>query len=750
VDNRQRVRFITMAWGERYIHELFDFALAAVLAPNNLPALSEHLSCEMVIVTEEAWFDRLRQHPIFHRIEQYCPIELRAIDEFVSRPDAYGMALTYALFRGFEDLGASMLDVNLIFFNADFIMADGALRAIARKIAEGERLILSPSYCVSLEKVGPWLMARRDTETGIIAVPPREMAAMAIQHRHNTIRGKTVNQRLFSQEWIDQFYWLVDQQTLIAHQLPIAVVCMRPERVLTEMRTYWDYGIISESCPTVTPCVLADSDDFLMIEIRQADTAREQIALGWPTPKQIADKLNTFMTDDPLSLAHYTLILHSGDLPPGLEAAKAKLDAFVNSVLRELPPGPWGHIDHPIWLHHYAKFQEARHNYLARRDRPKGGKEERTPIQGPSEVESPEAKSPKPNAPRMLEVGAPASTSLTQAPRQALVRRLARQIYGGLLGFSPTLQPAHPRWPDVQPVVKVLEGRHNGRILVVSSTALAERLFRNLPGAHINTNEMLGLPTHPTDATERHQDASSAKSISSPRLNGVLQIDGADGLSVKLSNADFSEPRAVQVKSLKLQLVLDESTLAQIEPPNPASQMSRPPPSEFTEPEVLLPCGAFDVCVCELGGEDLLQLRRIVALIAPAVRRGGKILVFHLNQSAGALSSAQNLIKSDSLTLDLPCQVYFSGSALTAKAAHDFGGGIRDLRTARPRRAARGAFALMRSILLARRVNRAFPPSSSNRAPGACTSVTIEIDVLPKTNASPHGKQPISDSEVTA
>ncbi|MGE5537991.1 MAG: hypothetical protein ACM30I_05205 [Gemmatimonas sp.] len=359
------VRLITMAWGSHYIDELANFALPALLAPGNLPCLAEQFRCEMVIVTEEAYFDALRKRPVIQAIERYCSVEFRSLDEFITSPDAYGMALTYALFRGFEDLGPAMCDTQLIFFNTDFIMADGCLRSVGRKIAAGERLIFAPSYCVVREKVAPILRARRDAETAMLSISCREMASLAIRNRHNTIRGKTVNQRMFSMEWIDQFYWLVDENTLLGRQLPIAVVSMRPERVLTEMRTFWDYGIVSEACPTAPRCVLGDSDEFLMIELRGSKTARDQIMLGWPTVEEIAGRLQKFTTRDPIELSQYPLVLHSGDLPAGCDEAQEKLSEFVADVIRKMPGEPFDHIDHPIWNYHYKPFHEWRRRYLA-------------------------------------------------------------------------------------------------------------------------------------------------------------------------------------------------------------------------------------------------------------------------------------------------------------------------------------------------------------------------------------------------
>src|SRR5215469_7085792 len=122
--------------------------------------------------------------------------------------------------------------------------------------------------------------------------------------------------------------------------MPFAVVAMQPEGLVTEMRTFWDYGIISEACPTTPRCVIADSDDYLMIELRAADTARDQLCRGWPEPKQIAEKLACFTTKDPIELARYTLILHAGELPAEIGEASVRLDRFVDEVLANLPPAP--------------------------------------------------------------------------------------------------------------------------------------------------------------------------------------------------------------------------------------------------------------------------------------------------------------------------------------------------------------------------------------------------------------------------
>src|SRR5439155_6162195 len=103
------------------------------------------------------------------------------------------------------------------------------------------------------------------------------------------------------------------------------------------------------------------------------DTARDQLSLGWPEPKQIAEKLARFTTKDPIELARYTLILHAGELPAEIGEATAWLDRFVDEVLANLPPEPIHWVDHPIWAYYYPASHHAREALLARRARNETG-----------------------------------------------------------------------------------------------------------------------------------------------------------------------------------------------------------------------------------------------------------------------------------------------------------------------------------------------------------------------------------------
>jgi hypothetical protein len=360
-------RIVTCAWGEWHIAELLSVTLPALLAPGNLPSVANRVPCEVVILTERASFARVLGDVTVQRIRELCPVRLVEMDDLIPSPDQYGMAITYALHRGFSDLGSAAADVWLIFLNADFVLADGCLRSLIRHLAEGNRLVAAPSYCVTAEDATPELLERLDPASRALSISPREMAGLVLRHRHATVRAKTVNQTAASARYMDQFYWLVDADTLLGHQMPIAIVGMRPERNLPEPNSFWDYGLIREFCPSVDHFVLGDSDDFLMLELRRRDIGKASILTGWPEPREIARNMVLFVTPYTRAMVRHPLTLHAGDLPTGIEEARANLRGFVQGVFAYLPEFIPSHLEHPQFEYHWPSFMESRHRHLSGR-----------------------------------------------------------------------------------------------------------------------------------------------------------------------------------------------------------------------------------------------------------------------------------------------------------------------------------------------------------------------------------------------
>ena len=363
---KKLARVIIPAWGEAYARKLVSITLPAVLAPGNLPALSEQFEVELVVVTEAHLFDLIRASQAFQFTQKFGAARLVSLDDLMlDNPIDYGAVLTHALFRGFADLGAAMTETYLIFLNADFIVSDGSFGHLARLMLEGRRVIHAPSFRVALEEVVPQLQARVDSATGTLRIPSRDMVKLALANKHRTVKARTVNQRLSHQAWMDQYYWYVDEQTLIGYQWPVALVAIKPERVVTAPVLVWDYGFVPEAAPSAERHFIANSDDFFMIELQSRENlGQTMIRPGWISADSIARNLSAWTTKEQRECGRQLLKIHAEDLRPDIDAAIAESRAYMDQIYRRLSPNPLPHdIGHPLlgsWFDGATKRMGAR------------------------------------------------------------------------------------------------------------------------------------------------------------------------------------------------------------------------------------------------------------------------------------------------------------------------------------------------------------------------------------------------------
>src|SRR5262249_48721853 len=163
----------------------------------------------------------------------------------------------------------------------------------------------------------------------------------------------------FHMRYADQFYWSVDDTTLVGYQMPISIVGLRPQRYLVEPNSYWDFGLIWEYCPQADICVIGDSDEFTMLELRDRSVAEDQIMPGPVDKKAIAERMVTWVTPYQQHFLKFPLTLHDRDLPPNIDDAHSQLRSFVDDVMSHVPALP-SHIKHSQWEYHWATFHDAR------------------------------------------------------------------------------------------------------------------------------------------------------------------------------------------------------------------------------------------------------------------------------------------------------------------------------------------------------------------------------------------------------
>jgi hypothetical protein len=438
---KEKARLIIPLWGRRFADKLTSMTLPAVLAPGNLPALCEMFDVEVVLVTETKLFDRIRSARSFQQLAALCSVKLIALDDLMTDlPGDYGVVLTKALYRGFLDLGAKVTDTYLLFLNADFIIADGSYRHLGKLMLAGHRVIHSPSFRVILEDVWPKLEALVDRQNAVLAMCPREMVKLALNHKHLTVKARTVNQRFYHQWCMDQFYWYVDEDTLIGYQWPVALVAIRPERVVTEPTLVWDFAYIPDAAPTLEKFFIQDSDDFFMLEPQSRVTGEELIRPGWITVDDIAKYLNDWTTKEQRHCGQQRLVLHADELPPRLNEVIEESRHYMGELTKRLSPVPQPHVNHRMLGPWFAD--------TVRRINDRQTTGHAFPDHFPPDNTLAPAAHLPPKRHHLLD------------KLSAGVRIIHRRMFGSL----PLLRPGHPLWVDTAEVAARLSAwRQTGR-----------------------------------------------------------------------------------------------------------------------------------------------------------------------------------------------------------------------------------------------------------------------------------------------
>jgi hypothetical protein len=358
---RQRVILTILAWGDQHLDRLLRLTLPAILAPGNYPVLAQTYDCEFAFATQSSAIARLSESDAVRRLSALGRVRYVEIDDLLIGPGSYGLTLAFAFFRVVESFGDAAMETYFLFLNSDFILADESYRNLIPLINSGVNVICAPSYCAVEEHVRPILEGRVSQQEGILAVTKRDMAALILEHPHNTLRGQLIDGAFhYDHVYLYQAYVQPDSHTLVGYQMPIAVVALKPTRRVESFGTFWDWGVVSELCPSGKEYVMADSDEFLMLELRQESVGNDLLRLGAVTPELIAERLGSQLTEDQIHFGGFPLTLHSKDLTSCAVEACEALAGFRRRVLELLPAQSAQHLNHPNWLYHHSLYQKSK------------------------------------------------------------------------------------------------------------------------------------------------------------------------------------------------------------------------------------------------------------------------------------------------------------------------------------------------------------------------------------------------------
>jgi hypothetical protein len=354
---RHRVRLLIPIWGPDYIAVFCRTCLPSFLSPNNLPHLARAHDVAVVFLTRGSDRALFEEYPAYRLLAEFVEVVFTDIDDILARyfepaPHAFNVALTYAYFHGIRSVGAAALETDFVFWNADFLAADGVFRTLGDLMAAKVRCTIAPSLRVDLA-VEEAVLARSRTANGaILDIAPREWVRLAMGFPHPTVKAQTVNR--FEERMIvpiSQLYWYVSEELMVARQFFMFMLHIRPERLWDEVYGHCDYVFVPEMVPSGDYHFEVQSDRMLIIELQHhdRDVANIVYADEGMTPDDVARGVAPWITREHVLQSQQMVVFNAGEIAVDLDPIRRKTDDFMDAVYQRLPRAPLWQNGHFYW-----------------------------------------------------------------------------------------------------------------------------------------------------------------------------------------------------------------------------------------------------------------------------------------------------------------------------------------------------------------------------------------------------------------
>jgi hypothetical protein len=425
------IQLLVPVWGTPFIAQFLSVSLPTLLAPGNLPALAKSLPCKLIFLTSSEDAANLRDHPAIHYLRGVCDVEISIIDDLITG-DNYSTTITLAYARAVRATGEGMLDTCFFFMISDYIMADGSLANVLAKMRSGYSGVVAGNFQVVEETAQESFFKTFDTGRPQMVVHARKLMHWALGHLHPMTLANMVNFPLCHSVHSNRLFWRADDNTLIGRFYLMHMICIRPEITDFVVGSSCDYSFIPEMCPSGKVYAMADSDDYLVVEMQKRSHERNFVRLGVIKQSIVAESLAEWATAIHRNNAHSAVVFHAVDLPPALDRVIAESGDYVETIelsLRAPPP----HRGHPYWLSAMAAHEWAKMR-----------------------------KQNKDSPPSVADFRETQVTGLTW-----WLYRFRNFIFGR----PPQVRPWHPRWPDYRMFMELAQRHFSGAgsLLIVSS-----------------------------------------------------------------------------------------------------------------------------------------------------------------------------------------------------------------------------------------------------------------------------------------
>lgn len=344
---RRPVHLVAPVWGARHVDAWLDLVLPSWLAAGNLPALARERSLSIVILGGGRDLERIASHGLAERLRSLATLRYEAIEDLIASGVA-SVTLTLAFSRGAALAQRQAENGAVVFLNADFLLADGSLQSLAARLDAGAAVVLAPSLRAIDTVVRPQL-DRRFGPDGALAVASRNLVGLALSALHPTVTACRMDQPLIKSGHPNQFFWRVDEATLLCRSMLLFPLAIAPTRPIGPTTSFCDYGLVDQLAPESALTVLGDSDDWFALELSPREQEGWMVRPGQATAAAIARSLSVWTTPFHRAQVRHDVIIHACDPATKLAAVRAQAERFTAELAGRLGPAiPAAH--HPYWV----------------------------------------------------------------------------------------------------------------------------------------------------------------------------------------------------------------------------------------------------------------------------------------------------------------------------------------------------------------------------------------------------------------
>lgn len=347
-------KILIPVWGESYIQQFVDLSLPTLLAQGNIPAVAAQVPCEIVFLTSRADTDRLLSAPSIRRLQTLCLVSVLTIDDLIV-PGLHPLTITLAYARAIRATGDAARETCFFLLVSDYVVADGSLRHVLSLMMAGKSAVQAGNFRM-IDTDWPDAPALPYVD-GVLPLPPRTLARMALAHLHPKTVANIVDFALCRNDDCNQVFWRAGPDTLIGRFFLLHPICVRPERSDFVVGGFVDYSFVPEMSTPERIATITDSDDYLVVELQAADHEAGTIRFGSLTVRDLGEHLSEWTTAHHRRNADATIVYHADELPSDLPRIVSRSDTFIATLRQQLSPAPQPHRGHPYWYGTLARYQ---------------------------------------------------------------------------------------------------------------------------------------------------------------------------------------------------------------------------------------------------------------------------------------------------------------------------------------------------------------------------------------------------------